>query len=133
MNVRACVCVCVCALVSVCVFAGGLRSLRVCVCSSVRTYINRVGQIRRIFEVRYIRRIIPGGGRGRIRIPYFPYQKWIGIIRRVYAIFRMYIPYFGKKIRSKPYFRWYTPESGRNPSNNSPFCSFGLIVFVATL
>jgi hypothetical protein len=44
--VRACVCVCVCALVSVCVFAGGLRSLRVCVCSSVRTYINRVGQIR---------------------------------------------------------------------------------------
>jgi hypothetical protein len=36
-----------------------------------------------------IRRIIQGGG-GRIYVPYFPYQKPIGIIRRIYAVFPYY-------------------------------------------
>jgi len=40
-----------------------------------------------------------GGGGGRILIPYFPYQIWIGIIQHTYAVYTphsiyLYIPYF---------------------------------------
>ena len=119
-----CVCVCRCVYMSVCVSVGVCIWVCVYVCVSVGVCIwvcvcvctFRVGHtcISRIVwycTVQLIRRIIPGGGR--IRNPYILYQKWIGILWRVYIhrmympFFRSNVPYFRIKIQSKSYIRLY--------------------------
>jgi len=63
-------------------------------------------------------------------IPYFPYQKWIGIIHRIHAVFRIY---FHTKIRCKTVFQMDTPDSGSNHSRNSPFFSLRLLRYALPL
>ena len=77
----------------------------------------------RYYTVRYTvyTPYITGRGGGRIYVPYFPYQKSIGIIRRIYAVFPYIYAVFPWNSTVQNRISICTPDSGSNPSRNSPF------------